>query len=350
MCSVSENCSVSDVAAALAGAKSLVVTSHVRPDGDALGCTAALACAAQAAGIQTTMFVNDVVPLRYAFFFEPVAQPSSAVIPSLPPTLVAGPAATAEKFAALAAAADRVVVVDTSSFAQLEPIADQLRLFRDKLILIDHHLASDDLGRIWRDVSAPAAGVMVLELIRELGWQIPPEAARALLVAILTDTGWLRYQNTSRRAVLSVAELIDGGPMLNDLYQRIYQSDRSERLKLLSAAHCSMQLFLNNRLAIMCLTPADFARTGATPDETEDFVNEPMKALDVVVSILLTQQDDGRVRASLRSRNRVDVAALAGEFGGGGHARAAGFRSDLPLDVLKIRLVEICQGLLEIKG
>jgi phosphoesterase RecJ-like protein len=312
----------------LAAAGRLVLTSHQRPDGDALGCLAALARAARAAGKTARVVVHDPLPARYAFLFE---QP---------------PAGSAE-FAALAERADRIVVVDTSSFAQLEPVEPALRQFSPKVLVIDHHLSSDELGDTWRDVAAAAAGVMVLELLELLSWPVDAAISQALLTAILTDTGWLHHANTDRRALLAVAQLAQGAN-LNELYQRIYQTDRPARLKLLAIALDSLEFSHQDQLAVMSLGPDDFARTGAAADESEDFVNEPLRVASVEVSAILVEQPGGGIRASLRSRRKVDVAAVADEFGGGGHSRAAGFRSQLPLAQLKSRLTQLCQGLLDV--
>lgn len=325
---MSGNYSVSQAAGIIAAAGRLVITSHQRPDGDALGCLAALARAARAAGKTARVVVHDPLPGRYAFLFDEPPAPSA-------------------EFAALAEQADRIVVVDTSSFSQLEPIAPALRQFRQKVLVIDHHLSSDDLGQTWRDVSAPAAGVMVLELLDLLGWPTDDAIRQALLTAVLTDTGWLHHANTDRRALLAVAQLAQGAN-LNELYQRIYQTDRPARLKLLALALGRLEFSHHDQLAIMSLCLDDFARTAAAPDETEDFVNEPLRVASVEVSTILVEQPGGVIRASLRSRRKVDVAALAGEFGGGGHARAAGFRSQLPLAQVKSRLIQLCHGLLDV--
>ena len=310
------------VAEALRGARRLLVVTHARPDGDGLGSMLALCLAGAEAGRECDFLSLDPVPRRYEFLFE------------------ARPPAPAARFAGLAAAADRVVVVDTCALAQLEPIAEALRACREKVVVIDHHATADDIAPVvWRDESAAAAGVMVIELLDELGWPLTAPTAEALMTALCTDTGWLRYANTDSRVLAAAARLVDAGARPAKLFASIYQRDRPERLKLLAAALGSLELHADGRLAAMTLTRGDFDRTGASEDETEDFVNEPMRIPSVEVSLLCTAQADGQVRVSLRSRQVVDVAAVARGFGGGGHPRAAGLRAsgglaDVAADVI----------------
>jgi len=314
------------VAAALRGARRIVVTTHVRPDGDAIGSMAALHLAARAAGIESRMAPAEQAPPRYAFLLagrEP-----------------AGP----EQFPALARDADRVAVVDTCAAQQLETIAAHLPGLREKIVVIDHHATADDIANvIWRDESAGAAAVMVTELLDELAWPLSGEVAEAVATAVCAETGWLRYANTDARVLATVARCVAAGVRPDELYQRLYQRDRPERLLLAAAALASLELHLDGRVAVMTLAREDFARTGAAEDETAELVNEPMRIETVDVSALLVVQPDGRTRASLRSRKLVDVAAIAEAFGGGGHPRAAGFRTDDPPAQAAKKLVDACR-------
>ena len=312
-------------AEALSGASALLVTTHVRMDADGLGSAVALCRGARARGAVVRLVLPDAVGGRCAYLVEGERP--------------AGP----EAFAALAAEADRVVVVDTGSLDQLEPVAGAVRTLREKLVVIDHHATADDIAAVaWRDPSAAATGVMVAELFGDLGWAIDAPTAEMLATAILFDTGWLRHASTDRRALRIVADLLAAGARAEEIYRRIYQSDRPERLRLLAAALASLELHASDRLAVMTLTRADFRAAGAGDDETEDFVNEPMRIATVELSAILIDAGSGRTRISLRSRRDVDVAALAGRFGGGGHARAAGFHLDGAPPAVKDRVLAAC--------
>ena len=302
-----------------------MLTTHVRPDGDALGSMLAMYLSLELAGKQRHMVILDEVPRRYAFLFQ---QHSPA---------------PARRFDELADAADLVVVLDTCAFAQLTPIAEALKARRSKVVVIDHHREADEVGyAIWRDESAAAVGVMVAELLEELCWPLDLAAAEGLMTAVCTDTGWFRYANTNAKAFHVAAGMVLAGVRPEALYAKLYQSDRAERVKLLAAALRSLELHAADRLAVMTLTQEDFARTGAAADETEDFANEPLRIARVEVAALLIEQSDGVVRASLRSRQLADVAKVAVGFGGGGHVRASGFRAEGDISTIKRRLIAGC--------
>jgi len=313
----------------ISAAARLLVVTHARPDGDALGSLAALCGAARAAGKQTATLVPGDVPERYDF-------------------LLAGDRpAPAERFAELANWADAVIIVDTCALAQLDGLDDQLAAAREKIVVIDHHATTDDIGAVrWLDTSAAAAGVMVGELLDALGWPVDLKTAEALLTAMTTDTGWFHYSNTDGRCLRAAARLFDAGVEGDKLYQRLFQADRPERMMLLGRALASLELPAAGSIATMKLHLADFAETGARQDETENIVNEPMRMGCVEVSMLLVQtpDDGGRcIRVSLRSRGGVDVAAIARRFGGGGHVQAAGLRADEDIDTLAGKLVTACR-------
>jgi phosphoesterase RecJ-like protein len=317
------------VAAQIAAAGRLLLTTHARPDGDALGSVLALHLACQAAGKESSILLLDEVPRRYQFLFDNLA---------LPPR----PADLNAAFEEAAAQADKIVVLDTCSIGQLKPIAPGLAKVRQKVIVIDHHATADDLTSCyWRDASYSAVGGMVVDLLEELGWPLTPAVAQPLMTAIVTDTGWMHYSNTDARTLRCLAKLIGAGMKPDVLYARLYQCDRPQRVRLLSAALDSLELHADDRLAMMVLTLDDFARTGAGQDETEDFASEPLRIASVELAVTLIEQGGGEVRANLRSRGVVDVSMLARMFGGGGHARAAGFRSREGLTALEAALLEL---------
>ena len=327
MCNVCEN-SVNDARSALVErlrrARSLLLVTHGRPDGDGLGSMSALARAARAAGKTVYLFIPDPAPRRYDFLFD------------RPPTV------GARHFAALADPADLVVIIDTCALAQLDGLDTHLRRVKDKVVVIDHHATADDVGSVrWLDTSAAAAGVMVAELLNELDWPLDPRIAEALMTAITTDTGWLHFANTDGRCLRVVAALVEAGVRPDKLYRRIYQTDRPQRLALLRHVLGSLELHCDQRLAVMTIRRADFEATGTRPDETENLVNEALRLDSVDTAVLLVENADC-IRVSLRSRDDVDVAAVAQRFGGGGHRRAAGLRVTADVDQLKADLIAAC--------
>jgi phosphoesterase RecJ-like protein len=276
-----------------------------------------------------------------------------------------------DEFDRHAGAADVVAIVDTSVFNQLDGLEQSIRTHNQKVVVIDHHSTPQQIAPLqWVDSSAAAAGVMACELIETLGWPLDFDIAQALLTAITSDTGWLQFANTDPRCLRAAARCIEAGVRTDHLYTRLFQCDRPQRLALLARVLSSMELYCNNRLAICTIRQTDFDQTGARPDETENLVNESLRIGCVETAILLVQNPQvppgaavapsaavlaeragsvsdgasscGIVRVSLRSRDALDVAVIACQFGGGGHGRAAGFRKDEDIDTLKSKLIDVC--------
>ena len=322
------------IAGRLSRVESLLLLTHARPDGDGLGAMAALARAAGAAGKRADMLVPDTVPERYAFLF---------------PHPPAGP----ERFAELADQADAIVVVDTCARAQLDRVAQAVVDRRDKVLVLDHHATAETIGDVqWVDASAAAAGVLVGELIQTLDWPMDATAAEALLTAVTSDTGWLHFANTDARCLRQAAWLLEFGVRPDKLYRRIFQNDRPERLALIARMLSSLRIECGGRLASMVIRRTDFQHSGARGDETENLVNEALRIGSVEAALLLVETPgeasaSAEVRVSLRSRDAVDVAAVAKQFGGGGHTRAAGVRAVANIDEFREKLTRACAAQLE---
>ena len=320
------------VADRLDRAGSMVVVTHARPDGDGLGSMAALGAAAAAAGKRVHMLVPDVRPPKYNFLFPQA------------------PCEDPARFAAVADECDVIVIVDTCALAQLDGLGDALEARREKVVVIDHHASADDVGDlVWQDTSAAAAGVMITELIEALGWPIDLTVAEALMTAISTDTGWFRFANTDARTLHAAADLVDAGLRPDRLYRKLYQTGRPQRLKLMQRMLQSLELHCDGRLAAMTIRQADFQATGARADETENLVNQALELASVDTAILLVENTTC-VRVSLRSRDAVNVADVARQFGGGGHQRAAGLRASDDIDTLKAKLISACTAALSRDG
>jgi phosphoesterase RecJ-like protein len=232
--------------------------------------------------------------------------------------------------AALAADCDAVIVVDTSAWSQLEPIRAYLDA-APRTLVIDHHATGDALGtrpgdlRL-HDESASATCLILAEWAQAVGIRASPALARALFVGIATDCGWFRFSNTDARTLRAAAGLMDHGVAASELHAQIYQQDAPEKLRLIGRMLGSLELHAGGKLAVMSLRRADFEATGATAAMTEDLVNEAGRLGCTEATLLLIEQPDGIIRANLRSKTALDVAALAARFGGGGHSRAAGTR------------------------
>ena len=318
-----------DLTAAVSAAQKIVVISHANPDGDAIGSAGALVAAARRAGKTATGVLPGGIPTRMAWVAQAALFAEESQLP------------------ALLAPADCVIVVDTSSAVQLGDLADAIQACGDKLYVLDHHTRPDLAAKTLAvDTTAGATGLLVLELLEALDWPLDAALAEMLAVAILTDTGWLRFSNTDARILSAMARLVAAGVSLDAIYQSVYQQERPERLALKQRALASLEWHAGGALAMMILREPDFAETGATSDETEGLVNEPFAVATAEASVLLVEAP-GQTRVSLRSRGGVDVAALARQVGGGGHVRAAGIKTPEPLDAFRETLLAAIAALLD---
>jgi bifunctional oligoribonuclease and PAP phosphatase NrnA len=320
----------------LESARKILITAHVRPDGDAVGSVAALKLAIeQAPGRRVQDGSVDML------FLGPVPEVYQFVLPG--PALIWGHDMTGEQVEA--GALDRydwMVVVDTRAVRQLPGIGEYLQKRQKEVLVIDHHLAGDEIGTVRLiDSGACAAGELVYELIRQGGWPMDRRVAAALLVAIGTDTGWFRFENASPRAFRIAAELIEAGAAADEIYQKLFQNDPPERLRLLALTLDTLELDTTGRLAVMHITKDMLERSGASRSHVENIVNMPQQIGTVIVTALLVEEEDGGTRCSLRSKSTVDVNAVAQQFGGGGHARAAGLTMPDGLTEARTKMIAV---------
>jgi phosphoesterase RecJ-like protein len=293
----------------LEGRERVVISSHVRPDADALGSEIGLAAFLRNRGKQVRIINPSATP-PHLKFLDP-----QGLIQEI------GQGVTVDE----AAQADLHVIVDTSAWQQLCDVGNVFKHTPAQKVVIDHHLSSDDLGAVeFKDVSAAATGVLITELIEAAGDDMSLPQSEALFAAIATDTGWFRFSNTDARTLLAAARLIDHGVRPNLLYRELYERSSLARLKLHSIALGRATLACQGMLAFTMVTLQDFLDTGALPSDTEELVNVCLTVEGVQAAFILVEQPDGRMKASLRSRCELSVAAIAERFGGGGHRQAAG--------------------------
>lgn len=315
--------------ALIENARSVLVTTHTSPDGDACGCVAALAEVLRGLGKTVRPLLVSPMPDWYSFLFDekvPVLGQDVQV-----EDLIAG------RFGAI----DLVVIADTNSYNQLPRFADYLKQSTNPVVVIDHHVPADKLGRVeMADQSAAAAGLVLLDFLTYAGWPVTKKAAEALFVAIATDTGWFHLRNTDSRVFRRCADLVEMGVDANDLYRKLYQSFSATRFELMVAMLNTVKLHFDGRYASQYLRREDFERTGAAYRDTENLINECQRIGSVSVSALFVELKDGRIRCSLRSRpdtqrpekEAIDVNEIARKFGGGGHKLASGTYLPAPLE------------------
>jgi len=301
----------------LDGCRRPLVVSHRRPDGDALGALAGFALTLQELRLEPTVALYEPFPPRYANLADLVDWRRCDQDQN-------------RQAASLAAACDALVILDTCTFSQLEPIADFVRR-APRTLVIDHHPTRDDIGtragdlRIY-DESAAATCVLIAEWVRAAGLPLRSPVAAALFTGIATDSGWFRFSNVDARTLRVAADLVAAGADPQPIYEAIYERDPAPRLRLIARVLSSLALHAGGQLAVLTLRQADFAAAGADRTMTEDLVNEAGHLAGLEATLMFTEEPDGLVHINFRSKRRLDVAALASRLGGGGHARAAGAR------------------------
>ena len=321
------------IIATLRAAKRVLITTHVRPDGDALGSTAAMVLALRHHGVEASVLLLSKLPSKYAFIYTDHGIRWTDVDAGFSPDF-------------LLAAYDTLLVIDTGTWSQLPGLKPFVEQFKGKKLVVDHHLTQED----WADqklvvTEAAAAGEIVAELIEQ--WQVPLDRsiATVLYVALVADTGWFQYANTRPYTLRLAARLIEAGVDTDLIYQRLYQNERPQRVLLQAVAMQSLQLLLDNRVAMMSIRADDMTRTNATTNDTEGLINLPLQVRDVQVSVLISEPTAGEpVRVSFRSKGQLDCAKFAERYGGGGHARAAGAKVVGSLDTVRAKLAEDLAG------
>ncbi|HEY8901739.1 MAG TPA: bifunctional oligoribonuclease/PAP phosphatase NrnA [Chthoniobacterales bacterium] len=300
-----------EIAAALEPARTVLVASHLRPDGDALGSTIAFALWLKSLGKEVTAWNEDGMLDKFRYLPEA--------------DLVSKPEGAGRKF-------DAFVALDTSVKNRLGTVLDAIEepaLF----VNIDHHISNGRYGAVnYIDSSSPATGQIVFEFLKEIGAEITPAIAANLFAAISTDTGSFQYPSTTATTYRVGAELIEAGVNVGALSQAMYDSQPRRRLELLRHALNDAKFSEDGRVVSFSLTQDDVARLGVLPEDNEGIIDHLRSVDSVVAAVFFEELEGGKVRVSSRSKDpRVDVCKVCGVFGGGGHALASGARMAGPL-------------------
>jgi phosphoesterase RecJ-like protein len=294
-----------------------VVTSHVRPDGDALGSEVGMVGLLRQKGKDVRAVNVSRTPPRYDFL-----DPDGTLFEHFGTSVVPDDLADREA----------LVILDLSSWGQLGEMADWVRSFPGPRVVIDHHVSQDDLGATYlKDTSAEATGTLVVRAARALKAEITPEMATGLLTAIAMDTGWFRHPNTHPSTLRMTAELVEAGAEIDTIYRLLFERNTLGRLRMMGEALSGLRTDLGGRIAYAAVSRDDFERTGAIPPDTEDLVDFTVSIRGAEVGLLFIEQMRGGIKLSIRSRTGLDCAKLVSAFGGGGHKAAAGATLPDPL-------------------
>lgn len=309
-----------------------LLTSHVRPDCDALGSELGMAGVLEALGKQATIVNAQKTPPNLAWI-DPDRK-----IKTLGADVQLADLSAIEVF----------LVLDTSAWAQLGDMAIALRSTAAKKAVLDHHVSEDDLGaEPFKDTQAEATGRLVLEAAGHLGVKLTPEIATPLFAAIATDTGWFRFGSTTGHTMRCAGQLVDAGAWPSEIYKQLYEQDSLARLQLIGRTLGRTQSELAGRLVHTAIFQDDFAATGALPSDTEDVINMTLGVAGTQVAVILVEQPTRKFKLSLRSRSAVDCSRLAEQFGGGGHKAAAGAMVDGPFAVAQAKVLDAVRAAMQ---
>jgi len=309
-------------------ANSILVTSHIDPDGDALGSTLAMAYVCKQWGKRVICVNESPIPRRFSF------------LPKIDE--VRRPEQVNESF-------EYVIVVDAADRKRVGETVQQCFHPQAQILNIDHHRTNDEFGTI--NVVMPnvcaTAGILYQWMKNSAKVRWDATLATYLYTGILTDTGGFRYSNTSADVLRMAAQLVDYGAQADEIADYALESSSYEQIRCLERALSTLSLSEDGQIAWLSLSLADVKWIQANDADVEGIVDIPRKIEGVDVGIFFRETSESTVKVSFRSKKKVDVSKIAQEFGGGGHPRAAGCTVEGGLEAVKKQVLKRVKAELE---
>lgn len=289
----------------------ILLFTHVRPDGDALGSMFGLAIILHDMGKQVICCLDEAVPHAYEFLPQG-------------PTPVIGLESL------------KKVIINKNEYLGIALDAGDLRrlgefaiVFQDlnRTYAIDHHKSHTAYGDgDWVVPQASSTGELIFELAKEIDAYISSDAALNLYVAIATDTGGFRFECTGAKTHTVAGELIELGVRPEAVGVQLYDNWTEQRIRLMELVLATLDVNYNGQIATVYVDQCMLEKTRTTLDDTDGFVDYPRSISSVKVAAFIKDTGNGVISISVRAKGECDVAMVAEEFGGGGHRNAAGFR------------------------
>ena len=288
-----------------------VITSHARPDGDAIGSSVAMAFALQHLGKDVRVVLRDPPP---------------------PPMIVFPGVDRIEIASRVDDPGDAVIVMECGDLQRTGVEG----LERGFVVNIDHHPGNTMFGAVnWFDVSAAACGEMVFDLVRELGVPLTLEIATHVYITILTDTGSFHYSHITPRTFDICRQCMDAGVDPPAVARSIFDSNNLGRLRLFGAVLSRMELDASGRIATLMVDRDLTLETGGAYEDTEGLINLPLTVKEIQASVFFKENGPDDWRVSMRSKDPIDINAVAKMYGGGGHKNASGCSARGTFETLK---------------
>ena len=318
--SISENASFEQIGEVLRNHQSFVLISHVRPDGDAIGSQLALGYALMAAGKSVRLINEDGLPDNLAF----MAGSEKIELPPAEPLDV-----------------EVAIALDTATKPRLGDHALHAASKAQIWLNIDHHISNPKYGDLnLIDSKSPATGQILYQLIVALGLPMPEESRDAIYVAVSTDTGSFQYPSTTAATYELGADLIRRGLDVGIINSQIYDNYPFRRLELMRALLNTLELSENGLVANWTMRDQLRIDLDLLPEDSEGLIDLIRAIRGVQLAVFFEELPDGKIRISMRSKDRrLNVCEIATEFGGGGHALAAGIRMAGSLEDAKSRVL-----------
>jgi bifunctional oligoribonuclease and PAP phosphatase NrnA len=313
----------------------ICITTHVNPDGDGLGSEAGLIHLLRGQGINAIVTNPSPTPERYHFLFRdlPGVDRSQEAVKEL-------------------RRADLILVLDIADVDRLGMLSKTVMERGVPVACVDHHVSQGHLpaGPRYVDPDASATGELIYQLSVANGWPLSPLAARALYVAILTDTGAFRFSNTRPAVLRAAAALLETGLDPEQIYLDVYANAPEGRARLLAETLRTLVVEPEHGLAWVTVPPGSLERLGATADDLDGIVEVPRSIAGVRMALLFREIAAGRVKVSLRSVGNVDVAEFSRPFGGGGHTKASGLSMEGSLAEVQTQVLSAAREYLSSNG
>ena len=309
-----------------------LLTSHIRPDCDALGSELGMAGILDALGKDVAIVNGHATPPNLTFL-----DPEHRI-----------KAINVDITAADLADREVLMILDTSAWAQLGDMSEVVKTTKAKKIILDHHVSEDELGAtLFKNTSAEATGRLVAEAAEHLDVPLTKKMADALFAAVATDTGWYRFPSTSADTYRLAARLLDAGANPPQIYGDLYEQETLGRCRLRGIILARLETELEGRFVHTYVLKEDFDTAGAVPQDTEDAINLSLAIAGTEFAVILVEQSTGGFKLSFRSRCPLDCSQVAAEFGGGGHRAAAGAFVDESFDTARPKVLNYVRAQFE---
>ncbi len=304
-----------------------LITTHIHPEGDAVGSEIAVA-----------LFLRDLG--KEAVMVNSSATPANCLFLPLAPTIKVYPG---EYTPDLMDRADAIVIVDVNNWEHVGPFGDEIRKSPTPRLCIDHHQdAEAGFAHItMNDPRAAAAGVMVYDLIKHMQGELTRPIAEAIYTAIVTDTGWFRFSNTDERVFRAAADLCTKAIDPFAIYRHA-SSRRWGALKLIGTALSTLGKTSDAKIAWIYVTQKMFDEAGAEYEDGDGLLELIRPLEGVELCVIFKEIAGGKVKVSLRSNGKFNAFTIAKRHGGGGHRMAAGLTVDGPMAAAIKALIAEC--------